>query len=38
MVSTGWGWLVEAEDFWLEYVDAGGDGHVRWSGVSTATR
>jgi hypothetical protein len=27
MVSAGWGWLVEAEDFWLEYVDARGDLH-----------
>lgn len=27
MVSAGWGWLVEAEDFRLEYVDARGDLH-----------
>ncbi|WP_234317267.1 TnsA-like heteromeric transposase endonuclease subunit [Streptomyces sp. NRRL WC-3744] len=36
MVSAGWGWLVEADDFWLEYVDARGDPHegpleVMWS-------
>jgi hypothetical protein len=23
--EPSWGWLVEAEDFWLEYVDAGGE-------------
>lgn len=36
LVSTEWGWLVDAEDFWLEYVDAGrklrqGPLEVMWS-------
>ncbi|MFD9394773.1 hypothetical protein ACFWBB_29765 [Streptomyces sp. NPDC060000] len=36
MDNAGWGWLVGAEDFWLEYVDARGDLHegpleVMWS-------
>ena len=27
VVSAGWGWLVEAEGFWLEYVDGLGELH-----------